>query len=511
MNKLMIPVVLACAAFSAQADIHLSNLFSDRAVLQRGKPLPIWGTAEPCETVTVSFNGATAEGKADAAGKWTAVLPVQDVLMEGKELSVAGSVSKSVKRTDVLVGDVWLISGQSNAEMPFNWGIINGKEEMAKAKGVTTIRTAKFHHKTSLLPVSGDPCCTGWMICEPGVLPGVTAMGYFMARELNEKSGVPIGILDCNWSGCRIEPFMSAEGLLLDPATKDGYARQLAAYKTIGDFAKFFSTVPEGKIVMADKIADIPSLPYAMQYNAMIEPIVRFPIAGATWYQGCSNGGEGQTYLEKLRSLVAGWRAKWGYDFPFYIVQLASYTAKTTDPAGGNGYAKIRNAQRIAAQTIPRAGLAVVIDIGNAKDIHPKNKLDVGHRLALWARRDVYGEKDLVVSGPLYTGMKVEGGAIRVSFDYADGLFAGEKGPDTPGVQPVPETDGVLKGFAIAGADKKWYWAQAKVDGKTVVVSAPEVKEPVAVRYAFRANPMGDCNLYNAAGLPASPFRTDSW
>jgi sialate O-acetylesterase len=296
----------------------------------------------------------------------------------------------------------------------------------------------------------------------------------------------------------------------------------------VPDFAAQLKTVMESRDALAGWCARVASLResgeywkagaqpavghWTTQHNAMIEPIVDFPIAGAVWYQGCSNGNEGMSYARKLEALIGGWRAKWGYDFPFYIVQLASFQAKTSDPAGGNGYARIRNAMRIASQTIPKTGLVVAIDIGNDRDIHPKNKYDVGCRLARWALRDVYGEKDLVVSGPLFRELRIEGSRARVSFDHVgSGLMAGEKGPDTPGVAPTPTPDGKLRGFAIAGADKVWHWADAVIDGSDVVVSSKEVAAPVAVRYAHRANPMGDCNLYNREGLPASPFRTDSW
>jgi sialate O-acetylesterase len=343
-------------------------------------------------------------------------------------------------------------------------------------------------------------------------LPNITAEGYFMAREINAKTGIPIGILDDNWSGCKIEPFVCDEGMKSVPKLAQDYESVVKTREDIVEWACKVAELKKSGGSLSDAGA-MPMLPnWTLQHNAMIEPIVDFPICGATWYQGCSNGGEGMSYVAKLQALIGGWLAKWGYDFPFYIVQLASYTAKTTDPAGGNGYARIRNAMRIASQTIPKTGLVVAIDIGNDRDIHPKNKYDVGCRLARWALRDVYGEKDLVVSGPMFRALRIEGSRARVCFDHVgSGLMAGEKGPDTPGVAPTPTPDGKLRGFAIAGEDKVWHWADAVIDGSDVVVSSKDVAAPVAVRYAHRANPMGDCNLYNREGLPASPFRTDSW
>jgi len=512
MKRLMLAMV-CLAAGAAFAEVTVSGIFSNNMVLQRGKPVPVWGKAAPGEKIKVEFAGQSVEATANAKGDWTATLAPMEANTNSLTLSVSSTLNSqptTLNFTNVLVGDVWLVSGQSNSEMSFGWGIINGKEEIAKSKDYPNIRQIKFNHATSPVPRKFRACNQGqWKVCSEKALNNITAMGYFFARDINAKTGVPIGLLDDNWSGCAIEPFICREGYAAVPAFTNRLAGiDKAAKDYIASVDKFAEAWLAG-----DRDAQLPGVGNgpSQQHNAMIEPIVRFPIAGALWYQGCTNGGDGMIYADKLRALVAGWRAKWGYEFPFYIVQLASFTAKTTDPAGGNGYARIRNAMRVAAQTIPRSGLAVAIDIGNAKDIHPKNKRDVGERLARWALRDVYGDKNIVVSGPLYTGMKVEDKAIRVSFDYADGMFAGVKGPDMPGVAPTNAVDGVIKGFAIAGADKKWFWANAKIDGKSVIVSALEVAAPVAVRYAHRANPMGDCNLYNAAGLPASPFRTDNW
>ena len=243
-------------------------------------------------------------------------------------------------------------------------------------------------------------------------------------------------------------------------------------------------------------------------YNGMINPVVPYGIKGAIWYQGESNGGEGDSYYHKMRALIGGWRKVWNQgDFPFYHVQLANWQKPNDNPAGGDGWAKVRMAQLQSLQ-IPNTGMAVSIDIGDAADIHPKNKFDVGERLALWALRDNYGKKDLVVSGPLYKSMKVDGNKIRVSFDHAgSGLMVGKKDGRNPTVE---DKGGKLKRFAIAGEDKKWVWADAVIDGAAVVVSSPDVAKPVAVRYAFTMNPEG-CNLYNKEGLPASPFRTDEW
>jgi sialate O-acetylesterase len=246
-------------------------------------------------------------------------------------------------------------------------------------------------------------------------------------------------------------------------------------------------------------------------YNAMIHPFVRLPIKGALWYQGESNGGEGETYYHKMRALIGGWRQQWGQgDFPFYFVQLANFQNATEDPAGGNGWAKLREAQR-KSLSIPNTGMAVITDtvpLAEANDIHPRNKYDVGLRLARWALNRDYGQKDIEVSGPLFKALKIEGNKARLVFDHSgSGLMVGKKEGRTPAIE---NKEGKLKRFAVAGADKKWFWAEAIIENHTVVVSSPEVTEPVAVRYAFSMNPDG-ANLCNREGLPASPFRTDNW
>jgi sialate O-acetylesterase len=240
----------------------------------------------------------------------------------------------------------------------------------------------------------------------------------------------------------------------------------------------------------------------------MIAPVLPFGIKGALWYQGESNGGEGDEYYSKMRALIGGWRKVWNQgDFPFYFVQLANFQKDSNTPQGGDGWAKVRQAQTKSLQ-IPHTGMAVIIDIGEAADIHPKNKFDVGERLALWALHHDYGKKDVVPSGPLFKAATVEGAKMRVSFDYADkGLIVGKK----DGRKPVEAVaGGKLARFAVAGEDKKWVWGDAVIDGNSVVVSSPEVPKPVAVRYAYTMNPEG-ANLYNKEGLPASPFRSDEW
>jgi sialate O-acetylesterase len=246
-------------------------------------------------------------------------------------------------------------------------------------------------------------------------------------------------------------------------------------------------------------------------YRGMIHPLARFPVKGFLWYQGESNGGEGDSYRQKMEALVGGWRRTWGRDdIPFYFVQLASFQNPSDDPAGGDGWARLREAQR-QALAIPRTGMAVITDTVPFEargDIHPRNKFDVGTRLARWALHHDYGKREVVPSGPLFKSLEVAGDKARLSFDHlGGGLMVGRKQGRTPAVE---DRDTKLRRFAIAGEDRKWHWADAVIEGEAVVVSCPAVPKPVAVRYAFSMNPDG-ANLYNRAGLPASPFRTDDW
>ncbi len=529
MKKTPIALV-ALLALSASAEVSVSKIFASNMVLQRDRPVPVWGKAAPGEEVKVSFAGQEVSAKADGAGDWQATLKPMAASNEGGELVIAGPEGAKTFK-NVLVGDVWLCSGQSNMEMSFRWGVYGGDAFAKESVQFPTIRRMKIRKCTRPAPEPYDvPVEATWDVAS-NVFQNVTASGYFFARKLTQELGIPIGIIDDSWSGCKIEPFISPEGFGMVPALSD-YAKRIESLnpKTEAGRAAFEKVVADVRKWLDDATAALekgvapsrqpPQLPtldgICGQYNWMISPITRFPIRGAIWYQGCSNGGEGESYANKTEALVLGWRKAWGYDFPFYWVQLASYTAATDDPAGGNGYARIRDAQRNALR-IPKTGMAVAIDVGNPSDIHPKAKLFVGERLALWALAKEYG-KDIVCSGPLVKGVALEPAGldadcdrVRVSFDYVgSGLMAGKKDwRNNDPVEEDAEAGGKLKGFAVQDAAGKWHWAEAAIDGNDVVVSAAGVKAPTSVRYAFRANPLGKCNLYNREGLPASPFSMD--
>ena len=517
LSLMLIPVALA--------DVAVANIFRTNMVLQREAVHPVWGTADPGEEVTVTFAGQTLTAKADDKGKWEVRLAPLDIQKTGSALVIKGK--NTITFRNVVVGDVWLCSGQSNMDMTFNWGqgVIGRDETLKDSVNYPLIRRVKVQTLASDVPAD-DIECSPWAISgnnDTGNWVHDTlhwsAAGYIFTRRLHIESGIPMGILDNNWSGSPIEPFMSPESFAepgleelnkkLQTVTVGTPEWKETTQKLIADTKLWMekaeqANAAKGNLPPLPRMTTLSSLRFCYAYFAMMAPITRFPIKGVIWYQGCSNGRDRTIYYHKMHALVKGWRKAWGIDFPFYFVQLASFTKATNDPRGGNGYAFLREAQR-KAMDIPKSGMACAIDIGMQNDIHPRNKIDVGERLALWALRDEYGKKDIVVSGPLFKAVKFENGKAIVSFDYAKGLMTAKKDGiskpvATPGEKP--------KHFAICGADKKWVWADAVIEGETVVLSSPEVKEPVAVRYAFRAYPDG-VNMYNEAGLPMVPFRTD--
>lgn len=514
-------LALVCGMNSLRADVTLPSVIGSSMLLQRDLNAPIWGWAEPGEEVTVKFAGQEKKATADANGKWMVKLDPMKANAEGQTMDIAGK--NTIQLTDILVGDVWICSGQSNME----WAVgqsLDPEKEIAAADYPGIRLYDVDGHITAPLPQ--DNCPGSWKVCTPQTIPGFSAVGYFFGRKFHQETKVPVGLISTNWGGTRIEPWVAPVGFRMVPELKD--------LATAVD--RFDPSTAEGKATWANYVAEIerwvikteaalkageavttPATPPGYTnageptaiYNAMVYPLAPYGVRGAIWYQGESNGGEGVEYFHKMQALIEGWREVFGEkDFPlyFYFVQLADFQNPTEDPAGGDGWARIRDAQT-QSLTIPNTGMATIIDIGAANDIHPRNKQDVGGRLALWALRDV-AKQDVVVSGPQYKAIKVDGNKIRVSYDHVgSGLMVGKK----EGLAPTQEvSDGKLARFAIAGEDKVWQWADAVIDGNEVVLSSEKVANPVAVRYAWSMNPAG-ANLYNKEGLPAVPFRTDSW
>lgn len=461
-------LIACCFSTAAIAELKLPSVFSDHMVLQRDKPLPVWGWDDPGTQVTVTLDGQSARAKADAQGRWQVTLPAH-AAGGPFTLTVKGSGKKSFQ--DVLVGEVWICSGQSNMEWPVSRAL-NAQQEIASAD-FPRIRHIKIPHTPAATPQS-DVKSSGWQVCSPTTVAGFTAVGYFYGRNLLQQLDCPIGLIGSNWGGTRIEPWTPPVGFQSVPALKE--------------IADNLSQYPSRK---ANKAINHQS-PLAL-YNGMIHPLIPYAVRGAIWYQGESNNGEGMLYYEKMKALIFGWRKVWNEpELPFYYVQLAPFRYGRRDPLLLPG---IWEAQ-LKTLSVPHTGMAVTVDIGNVKDIHPRNKQEVGRRLALWALAKTYGKPIAVYSGPLYRGMKVEGNAIRISFDHTgSGLVSRDGKP--------------LSWFTIAGDDKRFVEAKAIIDGDTVVVSSPEVSKPVAVRFGWHDT--AEPNLSNKEGLPASPFRTDSW
>lgn len=498
--RILLAVALLLAATAARADVRLAKIFTDDMMVQRDRPVRVWGWAEPGEAVRVSLAGKEGSATAAADGSWLVELPA---LATGENLEIVVAGKNTITLKNVIVGDVWLCSGQSNME----WTMAQSDAaEDAQAADFPRIRRIKFNHVQSAKPEADAPAATPWQVCSPQTAPGFTAVGFYFARDVLAQANVPVGLLDDNWGGSKIEPWLPPGGMQAALAERVAERFDVPAERAAEIVKAMSADLAEFGIDPAKATGG-----WSGMYNAMVHPLARFPVKGFLWYQGESNGGEGESYFLKMRALVGGWRQVWGDPkLPFYFVQLASFQNPTEDPAGGDGWAKVREAQR-KSLTIPHTGMAVILDtvpLAAAGDIHPRNKLDVGTRLARWALVRDYGKSEIVPSGPLFKALAIDGAKARVTFDHVGGgLMVGAKEGKAPAVAVA---GGTLKRFAIAGADRTWHWADAVIDGDAVVVSSPSVPQPVAVRYAFSMNPAG-ANLYNKAGLPAAPFRTDDW
>jgi sialate O-acetylesterase len=468
-------LVAAGLAFSApaRADVKLPSILGSNMVLQREKPCPIWGWAAPGEDVTVRFAGQKHSATADAAGNWSVRLDPMKASKNPRSLTVDGK--NTVKLDNVLVGEVWLCSGQSNME----WTVAlsdRAQEEIAAANE-PLIRHIKIPHRPSTVPEKDVPS-DGWKVTTPQTVPEFTAVGYFFARSLVKEMGIPVGLIGSNWGGTRIEPWIPPVGFRSVPALKD-------ITDKLSTFPSWSYTRPQNDPLRTVRSINFQT-PLAL-YNGMIAPLVPFAIRGALWYQGESNNGEGMLYYEKMKALINGWRSLWGdEDMPFYFVQLAPFNY------GGDQsrLSKIWDAQRVTLN-VPHTGMAVITDIGNLTDIHPKNKQEVGRRLALWALTHDYDREVGEFSGPLIRGATREGSKVRLTFTHVgDGLVARDNKP--------------LTSFTIAGKDGNFVPATAVIEGDTVVVSAPSVSEPTQVWFA--GSGLDEPNFFNRAGLPASPF-----
>ena len=492
-------LLLLVAAVIARANVQLPALFSDDLVLQQGTPVTIWGWAQEGEQVTVKFRGQTISGTTHNS-KWSVQL--RPLKAGGPDQLTIGSAQNTVTLTNVLVGEVWVCSGQSNMEWPLNRSYESQADIAASANPSLRLFTVpKLKANEPVHDVKAN-----WQPCDPQTTLGFSAVAYYFGRELQKARKVPVGLIHTSWGGSPAEVWMSQAALesnpryrseILDPypiALKK-YQDALAAYETEKAEAK-----QSGKEFK--KGPPWPSWKPAELYNGMIAPLIPYAIKGAIWYQGESNAGRAEQYRTLYADMIRNWRRDWGQgDFTFLAVQIAPWdrnkkrsleeiTAKPEE----SDWAELREAQSIVTQVLPKVGLAVITDVGDKDDIHPTRKVPVGARLALAARGIAYGEK-VEFSGPVYKSLKVKGNQAVLSFDHArSGLEA---------------RGGELTGFAVCGADRKFVWAKAEIQGAKVVVSSPSVPNPVAVRYGWSDYPV--VNLWNKAGLPASPFRTDDF
>ena len=459
--------LIALVATLVQAELRLGTPFSDHMVLQRDREISVWGWDTPNTSITVRLGDQTAATSVTAEGKWLVKLAAPSI-GEPESLMVEGT--SRITLQDVLVGEVWLCSGQSNMEWPVI-ASLNAEQETSVANH-PHIRHIKIPHTPSAIPQE-HVATEGWRVCSPDSVAKFSAVGYYFGRHLQTRLDVPIGLISSNWGGTRIEPWVSPEGF-----------KQVATLTEIsGNLANFPKSNVDGSVNHQSAMA---------LYNGMIHPLSPYSIRGTIWYQGESNIGEAMVYRDKMAALIAGWRFVWqDARMPFYFVQLAPFR-KDGDPSRLPG---IWEAQ-LATLSVPNTGMAVTTDIGNLADIHPKNKQDVGKRLALWALAKTYGLDVPSYSGPLYRSMKIESGRIRIFFDHADDGLVARDGKS-------------LTWFTIAGDNKVFVDAEALIDGSTVVVQSELVAKPLAVRFGWHQE--AEPNLTNKAGLPASPFRTISW
>ncbi len=488
---------LFCIAASASGAVQLNGLFTDNMVLQQDKKIAVWGTADDGEKVTVSLGDQQASAEAKE-GRWIVWL---NPMKAGGPIEMKVNGSNTITLKNVLVGEVWICSGQSNMAWPVSASTDKDKY-IAESKN-PQIRLYKVPNITSTKPLADVK--GSWVECNPQTVPSFSAVGYFFGKDLNASLKVPVGLINTSWGGTPAESWTSREALEANPALKnmlpnweryirDEYPKAQKAYEE--KLKKWREQTgekkPKGKKGAEPRPPAGPNAPHrpSCLYNAMIHPLLPFAIRGAIWYQGESNASRAFEYRTLFATMIQDWRKVWNQgDFAFLCVQLAPF-----ENGKEQCWPELREAQFLATQTLPNVGMAVITDLGNRSDIHPKQKAPVGARLALAARAIAYGEK-IVYSGPIYSNMKVEGGKVVLSFKHVGGGLVAK--------------DGELKGFTIAGKDQKFVPAKAEISGEQVVVGSPEVTEPVAVRYGWLNCP--EVNLFNKEGLPASPFRTDDF
>ena len=510
-TSFLIGFLLLFTGTCVYSEVTLPHVISSNMVLQRNMQAPIWGWASPGEEITVTLSTeaegvepiSTTTAIADAEGNWQIKLPA---MAAGGPYTLRIKGSNAIELTNVLFGEVWVCSGQSNMQ----WSVNASKDNEIEIAAAMYPKIRLFYIPRVPSGLLQKDVEADWYETTPETIPNFSAVAYYFGRKLYKNLDVPIGLINTSWGGTRIEPWTPPVGFAAVPALT-------SISKEVQDIqATYREQLPEKMNAIEAWIAETREAldtgaqltqmpnnthPFAHQqrptalYNGMVHPIVPYGIRGALWYQGESNLREGMLYHEKMKALINGWREVWGQgDFPFYFVQLApfNYGGRNANPLF---LPQIWEAQT-ATLALPNTGMAVTTDIGNLIDIHPRNKQDVGRRLALWALAKDYGRDDVTYSGPLYKAMAVEGNTIRLTFEHVgSGLTSRDNEP--------------LTWFQIAGEDQEFVEAKATIDGDTVIVSNDAISNPVAVRFGWHQS--AEPNFINKEGLPASPFRTDAW
>jgi sialate O-acetylesterase len=490
--SLLLLTALLAGACPPAADAKLHALFTDGVVLQRGVPCPVWGSSAPGDRISVSLAGRTKSVKTDADGRWSVRFDPMDA---GGPYEL--KVNQTVVR-DVMIGEVWVAAGGSNMELPLKSALI-AKTEPDEGP----VSMVRFF----VLPVreSSEPqrdVAASWKTGRSETVSDVSAVGYFFARELQRRLKVAVGVIQASAPDSTAEKWISKGGFASDRDLREfTVLNSMALSNYRGANARYLESLRKAE--EARKRGDplprvlpkpLPPFQQSELYNGMIAPLMPFAVKGVIWYQGEPDYFHGMTYRKLLGGLIKDWRQQWALgEFPFGYVQYANYGNRREQPED-TALPRFREAQRLTLQ-LPNTGMVVAVDIGDPRDERPRNKEEVSRRLALWAEARAYGKSDLVYSGPLFDSMKIEGNKIRILFKNAgSGLkMAGDS----------------LKGFALASEFRHFAWANAMIDGNSVVVWCDEVKWPAAVRYGWDDNP--ECTLFNQEGLPASPFRTDTW
>ena len=457
-NMRIVLFLLAMWAYHSEAAIRLPSVLSDHMVLQQNSTITFWGWSDPAEkiTITPSWDGHGYETIATNKARWELELTTPSA---GGPFTINFAGSNEIQLQDVMIGEVWLCSGQSNMEWSYNYGIEHGEREKAAANH-PNIRFFQIPKTSSSYPQ--DDCLGTWQICSPESFASFSAVGYFFGRELRQALDVPVGLVQAAWGGTAAEVWTPKHVIETDP-----------------EFNQWENVLRQSDWWPRDP---------GVVYNAMIHPIVPYKIAGTIWYQGESNTANPEVYKRLFPSMIEQWRKAWDFPMPFYYVQIAPFNY--ADPLVG---AHLREAQ-LQSMNTPRTGMVVISDIGDNYDIHPRNKIDVGKRLANWALTKTYGKQDLPYCGPLYKDHSASDGKMRIQFDHADdGLLA----------------DGPLLNLELAGSDGIFLPATGEIQGAELVVQSEFVLDPVACRYGFRN--VVEPNLKNQLGLPASTFRTDDW